>query len=46
MVIKAEVATAGRAKELSHSLVLLALTGSSVGGFLGMVALATRALGR
>lgn len=36
----------GRAKELSQSLILLALTGSSVGGFLGMVALATRALGR
>ena len=37
---------AGLARELSQSLVLLALTGSSVGGFLGMVALATRALGR
>lgn len=36
----------GVARELSQSLVLLALTGSSVGGFLGMVALATRALGR
>jgi len=36
----------GLAKELSQSLVLLALTGSSVGGFLGMVALATCALGR
>lgn len=36
----------GMAKELSQSLVLLALTGSSVGGVLGMVALATRALGR
>ena len=46
MVIKAEADTAGRVKELSQSLVLLALTGSSVGGFLGMVALATRALGR
>ena len=34
------------ARELSHSLVLLALTGSSVGGLLGMVAIATRALGR
>lgn len=43
------VATAhkvGMAKELSQGLVLLALTGSWVGGFLGMVALATRALGR
>lgn len=37
---------AGLARELSQSLVLLALTGSSVGGVLGMVALATRALGR
>ncbi len=37
---------AGLARELSQSLVLLALTGSSVGGFLGMVAIATRALGR
>ena len=36
----------GLARELSQSLVLLALTGSSVGGFLGMVAVATRALGR
>lgn len=36
----------GLAKELSQSLILLALTGSSVGGFLGMVALATRVLGR
>lgn len=36
----------GLVKELGQSLVLLALTGSSVGGLLGMVALATRALGR
>ncbi|HEV3472045.1 MAG TPA: hypothetical protein VG408_02410 [Actinomycetota bacterium] len=36
----------GLARELSQSLVLLALTGSSVGGFLGVVAIATRALGR
>ena len=44
-----KVATAdkdGLSKELGQSLVLLALTGSSVGGLLGMVALATRALGR
>lgn len=46
MVIKSEMGTAGRTKELSQSLVLLALTGSSIGGLLGMVALATRALGR
>lgn len=36
----------GIAREVGQSLVLLALTGSSVGGFLGMVAIATRALGR
>jgi hypothetical protein len=34
------------ARELSQGIVVLALTGSSVGGFLGMVAIATRALGR
>jgi len=33
-------------REFRQSLVVLALTGSSVGGFLGMVAIATRALGR
>ena len=38
--------THGLVRELSQGIVLLALTGSSVGGFLGMVALATRALGR
>jgi len=37
---------AGLARELSQGLVLLALTGSSVGGLLGMLAIATRALGR
>lgn len=36
----------GLAREVSQSLVLLALTGSSVGGILGMVALVTRAVGR
>ncbi|MGH2749085.1 MAG: hypothetical protein ACRDKB_14350 [Actinomycetota bacterium] len=36
----------GIAREVGQSLVLLALTGSSVGGLLGMVAIATRALGR
>ena len=35
----------GLAREVGQSLFLLALTGSSVGGFLGMVAIATRALG-
>ena len=39
---------AGRqvAREVTQGLALLMLTGSSVGGFLGMVAIATRALGR
>ena len=36
----------GVVRELGQGMVLLALTGSSVGGFLGMVAIATRALGR
>ena len=36
----------GFAKEIGQGLVMLALTGSSIGGVLGMVALATRALGR
>jgi hypothetical protein len=34
------------ARELSQSIMLLALTGTSVGGFLGILAIATRALGR
>ncbi|HWL65873.1 MAG TPA: hypothetical protein VNP73_07855 [Actinomycetota bacterium] len=38
--------TANRARELTTGIALLALTGSSVGGFLGMVMIATRALGR
>ncbi len=36
----------GVVRELGQGMVLLALTGSSVGGFLGMLAIATRALGR
>ncbi len=36
----------GLTRELTQGVVLLALTGSSVGGLLGMVAIATRALGR
>lgn len=36
----------GLMKELGTGLMLLALSGSSVGGLLGMVAIATRALGR
>ena len=35
-----------RVRELSHGFALLALTGSSVGGFMGMVAMASKALGR
>jgi len=35
----------GLAREVSQGLVLLALAGASVGGLLGMVAIATRALG-
>jgi len=34
------------AKEVGHGLVLVAVSGTSVGGFLGMVALASKALGR
>ena len=34
------------ARELGQSVVLLALTGSSVGGLLAIVDVATRALGR
>ena len=34
------------AREVGQGVVLLALSGTSVAGFLGMVALATRALGR
>jgi len=34
------------AKEVGHGLVLVAVSGTSVGGFLGVVALASRALGR
>jgi hypothetical protein len=35
-----------RLRELSQGFFLLALTGSSVGGVMGMVAFATKALGR
>jgi hypothetical protein len=33
-------------REVGQSIMVLALTGSSVGGLLGMLAIATRALGR
>ncbi len=44
--IKRALAANGLAREVSQGVVLLALTGSSVGGVLGMVSVATRALGR
>ncbi|HEX3328135.1 MAG TPA: hypothetical protein VHV50_14170 [Actinomycetota bacterium] len=34
-----------RVRELSHGFALLAVTGSSVGGVMGMVVMATKALG-
>ena len=47
MLIKAGLESKNKvAREVSQGVVLLALGGTSVGGFLGMVALATRALGR
>ena len=44
--VRLAVAEDGITREIGQGLVLLALTGSSVGGFLGMIAIATRALGR
>lgn len=44
--MKVTLAQEGRTREFGQGIVLLALTGSSVGGFLGMLAIATRALGR
>lgn len=46
MMRHARSARHGLARELRQGIVLLALTGSSVGGALGMLAIATRALGR
>jgi len=47
MKVVSGVANKGRvARELSQGLVVVALSGTSVGGFLGVVALASRALGR
>jgi hypothetical protein len=34
------------AREVGQGIIVLALTGSTVGGFLGMVAVAAKALGR
>jgi len=44
--MRGAIAQDGLTRELTQGVVLLALTGSSVGGLLGMVAIATRALGR
>ncbi len=47
MTLKHKVAVKARvAREIGHGLVLVAVSGTSVGGFLGVVALASRALGR
>ena len=45
-LVQREQPRAGVAREIGQSLALLALTGSSIGGFVAMVNLATRALGR
>lgn len=39
-----EIAARGLIREVTQGLTLLALTGSSVGGFLGMLAVVTKAL--
>jgi hypothetical protein len=44
--MKVDTTTHGVGRELRQGIVLLALTGSSVGGALGMLAIATRVLGR
>jgi len=44
--VKLAVGQEGRTRELGQGMLLLALSGSTVGGFLGMVSIATRALGR
>jgi len=47
MKVVGAVTRKGRAaRELGQGLVVVALSGTSVGGFLGVVALASRALGR
>jgi hypothetical protein len=46
MAMKMQTQRHGLGRELRQGLVLLALTGSSVGGALGMLAIATKALGR
>jgi hypothetical protein len=44
--LKSKQPVAGVAREIGQSIAVLALTGSSVGGFVAMINLATRALGR
>ncbi len=44
--MKLVLAQDGKTREFGQGIILLALTGSSVGGVLGMLAIATRALGR
>ena len=46
MTYKRVAAGTAVVREVTTGIALLALTGSSVGGFLGMLAIATRALGR
>lgn len=43
--MKAASPNTGLVREVGHSIFVLGLTGASVGGFLGIVAIATRALG-
>jgi hypothetical protein len=44
---KERVSTVGTlSRELGQGILLLAISGSTVGGLLGMVSIATRALGR
>lgn len=48
-VVKAGVIVTSRvrvARELGQGIIVLALTGSTVGGFLGMIAIAAKVLGR
>jgi hypothetical protein len=47
MLRKERVSTVGTlSRELGQGILLLAISGSTVGGLLGMVSIATRALGR
>lgn len=46
MMRRARTAQTTLTREVGQGLLLLALSGSSVGGLVGMLAVATRALGR